>query len=404
MSKSKNINKKRKTEKKSNEKDKILGKRLFSYLQSKTDLSLIIVTILLILIGLITLLSASSSIGLSDTSDAYYFVKKQVVSIGIGIILALIFVFVDYRLFNSKLVLGIIIISIIALIILVRISGLEEGGAIRWIVIGGFNFQPSEVIKIGMIIFMAGILTRIIKLGEIKKVGKGFFLPLVIIGVVSGLIFVLQNHLSAALVIGAVSVIQMFVAGTNLICLFSAGGLGLTGVIAFVLSISSNTTDFRAERILAWRDPERYLQGKGWQIMQSLYAIGSGGLLGVGIGQSRQKQDFLPEPQNDFIASIFAEEFGFVGIVFLLILFMVLLVRSAMIAHNTTDTFGKLLATGITALFAVEIIFNLLVITNLVPVTGIGLPFFSYGGTAMVVNLIAIGILLNIHKISNRKE
>lgn len=169
-------------------------------------------------------------------------------------------------------------------------------------------------------------------------------------------------------------------------------------------SISANTNDFRAERILAWKNPEKYMQGKGWQIMQSLYAIGSGGLIGVGMGQSRQKQDFLPEPQNDFIAAIFAEEFGFIGVVFLLILFMVLLVRAAMIAHNTIDIFGKILATGITTLFAVEIILNLLVITNLVPVTGIGLPFFSYGGTAMVVNLIAIGILLSIHRISNRKE
>lgn len=385
-------------------KTNIKGSGLFSYLQDKTDLSLIIVTILLLLIGLITLLSASSSIGLSDAGDAYYYVKRQIFAIGIGLIFAIIFTFIDYRLFNNKLILGIIIISIFVLIIIVKILGIDEGGATRWIIIGGFNFQPSEIIKIGMIIFMSGLLTRIIKSGEIKTFGKGFMLPLVIIGVIAGLIFKLQNHLSAALVIGVVSIVQMFVAGTNLLYLLITGGLGFIAIAMFILNISANTTDFRAERILAWQDPEKYMQGKGWQIMQSLYAIGSGGLIGVGIGQSRQKQDFLPEPQNDFIASIFAEEFGFIGIIFLLILFMVLLVRATMIAHNTTDTFGKILATGITTLFAIEIIFNLLVITNLVPVTGIGLPFFSYGGTAMVINLIAIGILLSIHRVSNRKE
>lgn len=377
---------------------------IVSFLQSKIDISLIIVTILLLLIGLITLLSASSSIGLSDTGDAYYYAKKQVFAIGIGLIAALIFTILDYRIFAKKIVLGLIMFSILSLIVLVKILGIDEGGAQRWIIIGGFNFQPSELIKLGMIIFMSGILTKIIKQGKIKSLSKGFLLPLGIIVFIAGLIFFLQNHLSAALVIGVVSVIQMFVAGTNLVYLLTTGGIGLTGIIIFLLNMSADTTNFRAERILAWLDPEKYIQGKGWQIMQSLYAIGSGGLIGVGIGQSRQKQDFLPEPQNDFIAAIFAEEFGFVGIIFLLILFLVLLVRAAMIAHNTTDIFGKILATGITTLFAVEIIFNLLVITNLVPVTGIGLPFFSYGGTAMVVNLIAIGILLSIYRISNRKE
>lgn len=383
---------------------KITKDRSNSFWVKNTDLPLIIVTAFLILIGLITLLSASSSIALSESSDAYFYVKKQVVAIVIGVVAAIVFMIIDYRIFNKKIVLGIIIVSVVAMIILVRMAGLDEGGATRWIMIGSFNFQPSELIKLGMIVFISGLLTKVVKDGKIKTLGQGFFLPLVITGVIAALIFVLQNHLSAAIVIVAVAVAQMFIAGTNLVYLLVTGGVGIAGILIVLASISSDTSNFRAERILAWRDPEKYSQGKGWQIMQSLYAIGSGGIFGVGMGESRQKQDFLPEPQNDFIASIYAEEFGFIGVVFLLVFFMILLIRAAMIAHNTTDTFGKLLATGITALFAVEIIFNLLVITNLVPVTGIGLPFFSYGGTAMVINLVAIGILLNIHKISNRKD
>ena len=247
---------------------------IVSFLQSKIDISLIIVTILLLLIGLITLLSASSSIGLSDTGDAYYYAKKQVFAIGIGLIAALIFTIIDYRIFAKKIVLGLIMFSILSLIALVKILGIDEGGAQRWIIIGGFNFQPSEFIKLGMIIFMSGILTKIIKQGKIKSLSKGFLLPLGIIVFIAGLIFFLQNHLSAALVIGVVSVIQMFVAGTNLVYLLTTGGIGLTGIIIFLLNISADTTNFRAERILAWLDPEKYIQGKGWQIMQSLYAIG----------------------------------------------------------------------------------------------------------------------------------
>lgn len=368
------------------------------------DFSLVLFTVLLVLIGLLTLLSASSSIGLTDAGDPYYYVKKQIQALGIGLIISIGIMFLDYRKLNNKFVMSVIMISIVSLIIIVQIIGLDEGGATRWVNIGIINFQPSELIKLGMIVFMAGFLQRLVKNRNIKKFWKGFTLPLGIAGVVAFAIFYFQNHLSAAAVIGIVTLTQMIVAGVNIGFVLGLMGLSTAILTTILVNLGSDASDFRSERILAWRNPEKYSQGRGYQIIQSLYAIGSGGIFGLGMGESRQKQDLLPFPQNDFIASIFAEEFGFIGVVLLLLLFMALLIRAAMIAHNTKDMFGKLLAFGITTLFAVEIILNLLVITNLVPVTGIGLPFFSYGGTAMIVNLVAIGLLLSIHRTSNRKE
>lgn len=369
------------------------------------DLPLVVFTILLTLIGLLTLLSASSSIGLTDAGSPYYYVIKQAQALGIGMIGLFAMMFFDYRKFNNKALRIVIMILIFALIAIVKVSGLDEGGATRWLNLGGINFQPSEFIKLGMIVVMAGLLEELVKNREIKKFWKGFVFPLSVAGLVAGLIFIFQNHLSAAAVIGIVAFSQMFVAGLRLAYVALTMGLGVAGVVGvFIYTLSSGASGFRGERILAWLNPEDFAQGKGFQTLQSLYAIGSGGWLGVGIGESRQKQDFLPFPQNDFIASIFAEEFGFTGVMILLILFMFLLVRAAIISHNAKDMFGKLLGIGITTLFGFEIILNLLVITNTVPVTGIGLPFFSYGGTAMIVNLTAIGMLLSIYRISNRKE
>ena len=380
------------------------GKSSVNFWTRNFDFPLVVVAVLLILVGLLTLLSASSSTGLTDAGSPYYYVIKQAQALGMGLIGLVGIMFLDYRMFNNKAVLIIITILIFALIAIVQIAGIDEGGARRWLNLGGINFQPSEFIKLGMIVLMAGLLQRLIKNRNIKKFWKGFILPLGITGLVAGLILILQNHLSAAAVIGIVAVVQMFIAGVNMIYLFSTIGLGASAIGILFSVMPAESLGFRGERILAWLNPEDYAQGKGFQTLQSLYAIGSGGWFGVGIGESRQKQDFLPFPQNDFIASIFAEEFGFIGVIILLLLFMALLIRSALIAHNAKDMFGKLLGIGITTLFAFEIILNLLVITNLIPVTGIGLPFFSYGGTAMIVNLLAIGILLSIYRISNRKE
>ena len=375
-----------------------------NFLTRNTDLPLIIATVLLILIGLITLLSASSSKGLSVEGDAYFFVKRQVRYLVFGLVAAVVLTFIDYRKYNNIALLGLIGMGIFASLVLVKVSGIDEGGAARWVNIGGINFQPSEFIKLGMIIIIAGLLARTVKEGEIKTFGKGFAIPLALAGVVAILVLVWQTHLSAAFIIGLITVTQMFVAGSNIIYLLGLLILGVLGLVYVLSGISPESESFRAARVLAWKDPYKYSQGAGWQILQSLYAIGSGGIIGLGIGQSRQKQDFLPEPQNDFIASIFAEEFGFIGVTTLIAIFAILIIRAIMIARNTDDLFGKLIAIGITMLFASEIILNFLVITNLMPVTGIGLPFFSYGGTAMIANLMAIGVLMSIHRNSQRKE
>lgn len=283
--------------------------------------------------------------------------------------------------------------------------GTEAGGARRWIIIAGFNFQPSEFAKIAFILFFAAILTNIKKKGKMGTLVWGFFYPLVWLIPIIVSIFVLQNHFSATFLICAVTFVQMFVAGSKLVYFIGTGALGVSGILSLLLLKNQGTMGdgFRSTRIQTWLDPFSNPTGDGWQIINSLYAIGSGGMFGLGLGQGKQKYLYLPEPHNDFIFAILAEELGFFGCIIVISLFVIFIWRGIIIALRAPDTYGSLVAIGIVCLIGLQAMMNIAVVTGTIPVTGVPLPFFSYGGTAMIANLVAIGILLNISKSCEKK-
>ena len=359
------------------------------------DIIIIIVTAILVALGLIMVLSASSPSSLSESGDSYKYFKKQLIAT-IGGVVALYFLYkIDYNIWRKLK--WIIYIGIVGLLFLVGVMGLSEGGATRWINIAGFNFQPSEVSKVAFILFFAAILTDL-KEDKLISTWKGFVMPMALLVLPVIAIFIVQNHFSATLIIVAITVVQMFVAGVSLKW-FLLVGLGGVGAIVGLMFGGS----FRSTRIQTWLNPFSDPTGEGWQIIQSLYAIGSGGLFGVGLGESKQKYLYLPEPQNDFIFSVLAEELGFFGCIVVIILFIILIWRGIVVAMNAKDTYGCLIAIGIVALIGLQSLINIAVVTGTIPVTGMPLPFFSYGGTAILINLVAIGLLLNISRTGIKK-
>lgn len=276
-----------------------------------------------------------------------------------------------------------------------------QTGARRWIRIAGINFQPSEFAKIGFILFFASLLSDVKEHGKMKTYKYGFIYPLVFMIPIVGSILILQNHFSATFVIAVVTVVQMFIAGTKISHFLLTGLAGIVvGGGALIAKNGGLTlgTDFRSGRIQTWLDPFSDPTGDGWQIIQSWYAIGSGGLFGVGLGNSKQKYLYLPEPHNDFIFSVLAEELGFVGCVFIILLFTIFVWRGVIISMRAKDNFGCLIAIGIITMLGLQAMVNIAVVTGTIPVTGMPLPFFSYGGTSLIANLMAVGILLNISR------
>lgn len=368
--------------------------------RGSSDFILIVVTMLLVALGLIMVLSASSPSSLSEFGDSYQYLRKQAIAAGVGIAGMLILSRFDYN--NYRKFKWIIYIFCIALLIAVRFVGMSAGGATRWINIFGFNFQPSEVAKVAFIIFYAALLSDLQENKKIKTLGWGCWFPLIFLVPIIISIYILQNHFSATLIICAVTVVQMFIAGTTIKNFLITAGMAapfVCGFLVFKMSgAPSGDGGFRATRIKTWLDPFAYPTGDGWQIIQSWYAIGSGGLFGVGLGESKQKYLYLPEPQNDFIFAVLAEELGFFGCMVVIALFTIFIWRGIVIALRARDNFGTLIAIGIVTLIGLQAIINIAVVTGTIPVTGMPLPFFSYGGTAILTNLCAVGILLNISR------
>ncbi len=370
-------------------------KKIKFFTKGSCDTLIVIVTIILVALGLIMVLSASSPASLSESGDSYKYFKKQLIATIGGTIGLIAFSRIDYNIYRKFK--WIIYIVIVGLLFLVGIIGMSAGGATRWINIAGFNFQPSEVSKVAFVVFFAIVLTE---LKENKKINtlKGFVIPMLFLIAPIIAIFIVQNHFSATLIIVLITCIQMFVAGVSL-KYFLVVAVGGIGAILGILSSGS----FRSTRIQTWLNPFSDPTGDGWQIIQSLYAIGSGGLFGVGLGESKQKYLYLPEPQNDFIYSVLAEELGFFGCVAVIILFLIFIWRGSVIAMKARDTLGCLIAIGIVSLIGIQAVINIAVVTGTIPVTGMPLPFFSYGGTAILTNLVAVGILLNISRSCNKK-
>ena len=370
-------------------------KSFSSFLNNPIDFTLIITILLLLSIGLIMLLSASSPSALSESGNSYSYFSKQLIFAILGIIAMMIISKIDYR-FYQKFYKHAWWISLI-LLALVLIAGRTINGAKRWIYFTEtLSIQPSELVKMLMIIFYAGILVK--NRDELNKYGKGFLKHIIMLAPIIGLLL-LEPHFSASIVIIGICSIMMIIAGCKFWHFLATGlAVGVPAIVALVAF-----SPYRLQRVVTFLDPWKDATGDGWQVIQSLYAIGSGGLFGAGLGESKQKFLYIPEPHNDFIFSILGEELGFIGCAIVLILFAVFIWRGVLIAMKAPDMFGSLLAIGITALVGIQVIINVAVVTSSMPATGMPLPFFSYGGTALFILLCEMGVLLNISRASAKK-
>ncbi|MGX8699212.1 MAG: FtsW/RodA/SpoVE family cell cycle protein [bacterium] len=354
------------------------------------DMPFALLVILILTIGVITVLSASYATAYYETRnhDATYYFTRQLLFAVAGVVAMFATTLIPKKWIQELTPIGYFFALI--LLVLVLFIGQTRNGAKRWLGIGDtFTIQPSEIAKLGMILMLAWMAQM---RGKDIKSWKSFFW-------MGGVVFfpvalvALERHLSGIIILGSVGGIVMFLAGCSLpllgLTLFGGGGM---------LYLAVPHLDYAMNRVLAWQNPEakEYRMNIGWQIRQSLYAIGSGGFLGAGIGQSRQKYLYLPEESNDYIFSVFCEEMGFVGAALLLALFALLIIRGYWLAAHARDRYSALVMGGITTLMAIETILNILVVTNSIPSTGISLPFFSYGGTALLLQLFEMGILLNL--------
>ncbi|WP_313798762.1 stage V sporulation protein E [Cytobacillus sp.] len=356
------------------------------------DLILIIVTLTLLAVGLTMVYSASAVWAEYKFNDSFFFAKRQMLFAAVGIAAMFFIMNIDYWTWRTWAKVIIIICFILLIIVLIPGIGNERNGSRSWIGVGAFSIQPSEFMKLAMISFLAKFLSEKQKL--ITSFNKGLVPSLGLVFLAFGLIM-LQPDLGTGTVMVGTCIVMIFIAGARIRHFVILGLIGLAGFVGLVLS-----APYRMKRITSFLDPWEDPLGSGFQIIQSLYAIGPGGLFGLGLGQSRQKFFYLPEPQTDFIFAILSEELGFIGGSFVIILFALLLWRGIRIALGAPDLYGSFLAVGIVAMVAIQVMINIGVVTGLMPVTGITLPFLSYGGSSLTLMLMAIGVLLNISRYS----
>ncbi len=346
------------------------------------DYTLLIVLGLLLIIGLIILYSSSAYNGRVRFHDSLYYLKKQFFATAIGLAAMYVVAHMDYHIWDRYAVLG--YVAAILLSVAVVLVGDEYNGSKRWLSLGPFSFQPSEFAKMAVILFLAHMVTKNVKhMGKLKTLLKVMISILPIVGLVGA------SNLSTAIIILGIAIVLVFVASPKYMQFIWMGTLGI-GFMGIFLAMES----YRLERLAIWRNPEQY--EKGYQTLQGLYAIGSGGLFGRGLGASVQKLGFVPEAQNDMIFSIICEELGLIGASFVIILFLLLIWRLFVIASHATDLFGALIASGAMGHMMIQVILNIAVVTNTIPNTGITLPFVSYGGTSVVFLLIEMGVVLNV--------
>lgn len=362
----------------------------------KIDLATLVIIFVLMVVGLIALFSASYPTGLYRFNDPLRFIRNQTIFAMIGVCGMLFISIIDYHIYGRfyKWIYG-LGVGLLALVLLI---GVEHNRATRWLAIPFIGeFQPSEITKIAMIISFAYYAA---KMGDKIRTYRGLLPFIGAFAVIAGLL-ALQPHMSAIVIMFIIALSILFVAGIKIWYFFP---IGAAGIGAFAIAYQMPIFNHVRERIAVWLDPFIDLQGTGYQAANSFVAIGSGGFWGLGLGQGRHKQLYLPEAPNDFIFSAWCEEMGFVGAVILMILFGYLIYRGYVIAKNAKDKFGCLIAVGITTQFAVQTLMNLFVVTGVMPVTGASLPLFSYGGTALIIQLCELGILLNISRTMTHKN
>ena len=369
------------------------------------DYSLLFIVLFLLGFGLVMIYSTSSYEAYQDFGDAAYYLKKQLTNIIIGLAAMIVMANIPYHFWERFALLGYLVS--VALILLIIPFGMEANGAKRWLRIPVINFslQPAEVAKLCLILFLASLVC---KMGRRVRTMKGFIIMVLVPIPIVLMIWQITDNLSSAIIIMGISVLMVFVASPDYKKFIFMGGLavGAAALIVFLI-INSDSADgmgFRSTRILAWLDPESYAQGTGFQTLQALYAIGSGGIWGKGLGQSMQKLGFLPEAQNDMIFSIICEELGLFGAIAIILMFTMLLWRMMIIANNAPDLFGALLVVGVIGHIAIQVILNIAVVTNTIPNTGISLPFISYGGSSVLFLMIEIGLVLSVARRIQLKE
>lgn len=346
------------------------------------DYGLLVVVILLVVVGLFILYSTSAYNGRVKFQDEFYYLKKQVFATSLGLACMYIAANIDYHIWQKFAVWAYVLSLVLSLLVL--FIGDEYNGSKRWLSFGPLSFQPSEFAKLAVILFLAWMIVNLGK--KIKKMGTLLLVVLAILPIVG---LVGAGNLSTAIIILGIGVVLVFVASPLYAQFVWIAVCGI-GFLTVFLAMES----YRLERLAIWRNPELY--EKGYQTLQGLYAIGSGGLFGRGSGESIQKLGFVPEAQNDMIFAIVCEEWGLVGASFLVLLFLILIWRFFVIAVHAKDMFGSLLATGAMAHMMIQVILNIAVVTNTIPNTGITLPFVSYGGTSVLFLLTEIGLVLNV--------
>ncbi len=368
------------------------------------SLSFFAYVMILLVVGLVMMSSASYAWAYSEYGDGLYYAKNQALNAGIGFVAMIFFMKFDYHnfkqlklpLFKKFNIAGIFYVSVIILLIAVLLIGNTEGGdmgAKRWIDIGPFNLQPSEVAKLAIIVFFAYSMER--DGAKMNTFKTGIMKYAALLGVYV-LLIALEKHISGIILIGTIAIAMILCGGANRKQFIILGTIAVASAAGFIFWQYNTPGSYVQARINAWLHPFEDVLGDSWQTANSLIAIGSGGLFGLGLGNSRQKYLYLPETKNDFVFPIVCEEIGFVGALAIIIVFFLLVVEGYSIAVRCKDRFGMLLAVGITTQIGIQTVLNLAVVSNLIPNTGISLPFFSYGGTALIMQLVEMGIMLNI--------
>ncbi len=359
------------------------------------DVKLMFPVLILVTIGIIMVYSASSVLAFKKFGTDFYFLKKQALFAMAGFIGLVCGRHFPYRHFK-KLAYPFLMIAIILLgAIFIPGIGYSAGGSARWLRLGVLTVQPSEFARLAMIIYLAYSLDK--KNGELKNFYVGFLPHVFVLGILTVLI-AMQPDFGSVVILGGITWLMLFVAGVRILHL--APSLLLLVPIGYIYMVSA---EYRARRLMSFWDPWQYSANEGYQIIHSLMAFGTGGIWGTGIGQSYQKLHYLPEPHTDFIFSVIGEELGLLGVTIVLSLYVLILWRGIIIAKNAVDSFGTFLATGITSAIAVQVCTNMGVALGLLPTKGLTLPFLSYGGTSLLVNMASIGILMNIGTLAHKQ-
>ena len=377
------------------------------------DYSLLFVVLFLVGFGLVMVYSASSynaSTSKSFNYDAAYFLKKQAFASCLGIFFMFVVAFFPYRIWERFAVIGYVVSAILIVLVLTPL-GIEANGAKRWLNLG-ISVQPAEIAKLAMILFLASMIC---KMGKAIASKKGFWCVLLVPVPICAMVWLITDNMSSAIIIFGIAVLMLFVASPDymkfVVIIGAVLGFALLVIVGLttldaelIRNLLFKLLDFRANRVLAWLHPEDYATDTAFQTLQSLYAIGSGGLFGKGIGQSMQKMGYLPEVQNDMIFALICEELGIFGGICVILLFTLLIWRCVVIASNASDMFGALLVVGVMGHIAIQVILNIAVVTNVIPNTGISLPFISYGGSSVVFLLSEIGLVLSVGRGIRLKE